>query len=368
MYKYGQRQDLIEPLILLIIYALSVGLLIYFREKLISTFINKSVLKSLYWIIVGICSVIFLFVIINIEGNSLYVDRWSALELSVEGIIHGIYPYSQIDHLGNMTSNFPALGLFALPFYVLGDVGYIQVFTFLLFSFYLYKRCARITTSFYILGLFLLSPALMWEIVVKSDLVSNVMLIILFIEYWTHKYQKNLFQKPILLGSIVAFFLLTRGIIIIPLIIFFIKDFFASELNTKVKFIGSIAIMSLLICLPTFMSVPDWDTFINYNPLVLQTNKTPVLSYLLLLVPFVIPYIIEKQNNYFFYTAIIIFAIPFIAMLNSIAKVGWHLTLFEHHFDISYLTMSIPPILIWIKNHIEVNSQNSFRPAIIANS
>ncbi len=351
IYKYGQRQNVVTPLFLLLIYSILIGSLIIFFQKISDNIsLKKTTLSTLYWIITGVVFVIFSFVVFNIDGESLNVDRWSAMELMVQGITEGKYPYSRIDHLGNMSSNFPALGYIALPFYLLGDIGYLQVFTFLLFSFFLYKTCSKKTTSFFILFLFLFSPALIWEIIVKSDLVSNIMLVFLFVEYWAKKYAGNLLQKPILLGAIIAFFLLTRGVVIIPLIIFFSKDFWVSKTSTKIKVIASTVLMSLLICLPIILSVPDWDTFINNNPLSLQTNKTPLLSYSLLCVLFVIPYITGKHNDYIFYSALIIFTIPFISMMSSINQTGWHSTFFEHKFDISYLSMAIPPILLWLKN------------------
>lgn len=352
IYKYGQRQNIINSSLLLAIYVfLIVGLVYAFQKDVFKLSKTNSITKYLYWAIVVICSMIFSFLIFKTNGENLNVDRWSALELTVEGILYGNYPYTQVNHVGNMSSNFPALGLLALPFYLLGDVGFLQVFIFILFSLHLYKERKSISNAYFILFLFLLSPALLWEIAVKSDLVSNLMLLVLFIEWWDKRFSKDMFKKPVLLGVIIAFFLLTRGVVVIPLIIFFFKGFLDCSFNTKIRFISSLIIVSLLICLPVFLSAPDWDTFINYNPLRLQTNKTPILSYLFLLFTFFITYAVKKTNNYYFYSAIIIFIIPLNSMINFIIEEGWYKTIFEHKFDISYLSMSIPFILIWIKNY-----------------
>ncbi|UOY06316.1 hypothetical protein L0P88_20640 [Muricauda sp. SCSIO 64092] len=314
---------------------------------------KKSTLVILYWTIVGVFSVVCTLVVLSIDGDSLNVDRWSALELTVQGITEGKYPYSRKDHLGQMSSNFPALGFLGLPFYMLGDVGYLQVFVFIVFSFFLFKTCSAEKTSFFMLFLYLSSPALIWEILAKSDLVSNLFLVFLFIEYWKKIYHGDLFKKPMVWGALISFFVLTRAVVVIPLVILFLRDFWQSKMGIKIKIVLSMALMGLIICLPTLLSVPNWDTLRNLNPISLQTNKAPFIAYLLLLTTFYIPWLTKKHNDLIFYSALIIFMIPFIGMIFTIVQVGWHTTLFNHQFDISYLSMCIPPILIWIKNNLD---------------
>jgi uncharacterized membrane protein len=176
----------------------------------------------------------------------------------------------------------------------------------------------------------------------------------LFIEFWTKKHQKNNLQNPIFLGAIIGFFLLTRGIIVIPFIVFFLKDFIKIETKGKIKFIVSIIITSILICIPTLLSVDSWETFINYNPLILQTDKTPKFAYLFLLIPFLIPYLTKSKKDYYFYISIIIFVIPCTSLLAAIINAGWDIAIFNHLFDLTYLSMCLPSLLIWIK----INNEN----------
>ena len=154
IYKYGQRQDIIPLTIVFVIYAFLVSSAIVTFYLKVGVKIHKKWLSYLYWFIVGVFTLTFSFIVYKIDGESLNVGRWSALELTIQGITEGIYPYSRIDYLGNMSSNFPALGFLGLPFYLLGDVGYLQVFTYILFSIYVYKTPILTKTSFLILFLF----------------------------------------------------------------------------------------------------------------------------------------------------------------------------------------------------------------------
>ena len=355
IYKYGQRQDIIPLTIVFVIYAFLVSSAIVTFYLKVGVKIHKKWLSYLYWFIVGVFSLTFSFIVYKIDGESLNVDRWSALELTIQGITEGIYPYSRIDYLGNMSSNFPALGFLGLPFYLLGDVGYLQVFTYILFSIYVYKTPILTKTSFLILFLFLISPAMIWEIFAKSDLVSNLMLVILFIEYWSKKYNKSNFEHPIILGSIISFFCLTRGVVLVPLALFFLKKFWFCDTTTKIKLTASILVTSIIICLPTIASAPEYQTIIDYNPIILQTNKSPVISYVILCAVFILPWYLKNHNDYLYYSTLILFTIPFISMIYKIQQLGWDTTIFESQFDISYLSMSIPPILIWLMNKSNVD-------------
>ncbi len=291
------------------------------------------------------------FLVYKVNGETLKVDRWSALQLTVEGIIKGQYPYSRPDHLQNMSSNLPALGWLAIPFYLMGDVGYLQVFVFLFFAVYLFKAYGDTPLPYLLLFLYLFSPAFWWELIVKSDLVSNMILFALFLDIWERKYRgDNSFHRPVLLGAFLAFFLLTRGVLIIPVIIFFFKEFLSAGMAEKIRFIVSFLLVALLISLPILLSVPDWDTLVRYNPFVLQTNKAPLFAYLFLLAAFAVPYRFAREH-YYFYAALLVFAIPFSSMLALVVDEGWRRTLFANLFDISYLSMSLPFLLFAIAQY-----------------
>lgn len=89
------------------------------------------------------------FVTINliVDENNLNVDRWSALHTFIVSVLDGVYPYNIPDHLNQTSSNFPALFYLGLPFYFLGDVGFLQCFVFLIIVLWLFKGNAENSTK-----------------------------------------------------------------------------------------------------------------------------------------------------------------------------------------------------------------------------
>lgn len=350
IYKYGLRQDFINVWILILSYigSITFAFFLYTKNAQNSKQKLEKILNKYFWPIVLIIGIIFTFIISQIDSESLHVDRWSAMELTVEGILYGQYPYTIPDHLGNMSSNFPALGYLAIPFYLLGDVGYLQVFVFLLLAHYLDKNVKKPLKKYGVLLLYLLSPAVLWEIAVKSDLMSNMILVCLFIEYWIKKHTHNLYQKPIFLAILIAFLFLTRGTILIPIILFFFKDFWSTTIKTKLTFILSFFLTVIIISLPILLSAPDAETLLEYNPIILQTNKTPVIAYFLFVICLILPYFISNKVNYYFYSSLIILAFSLSSFFVFLFNYGWEETIMKHYIDLSYFSMSFPFIFFYL--------------------
>ena len=70
-----------------------------------------------------------------VSPETLRVDRWSAMTAFNDAVLSGTFPYAARTHLGSSLWGLPAAYLVGLPFQWLGDVGYLQVATFLGFVF-----------------------------------------------------------------------------------------------------------------------------------------------------------------------------------------------------------------------------------------
>ena len=146
----------------------------------------------------------------------------------------------------------------------------------------------------------ILSPAYLWEVAVKSDLMSNVFLVIIFIYLWKQK-TKNIFEKYTVLSLFIAFFILTRGVVYIPLILFLFSDFIKIDTQTKIKFIV-------------------WLLF------------------------FLLLFSIKIKNNLdIFYFSLLIFgALIFSAFIMNIYEEGFYNNVINDLFDLSYFGILIP--------------------------
>ena len=114
-----------------------------------------------------------------IDPYSLQVDRWSALHFPIQNLLHGIYPYGATTHLGGNASPFPVWQVLHIPFYLLGNVGlsfFVAAGLFLWSSRKVLgpERAAAI-------GLLLVSSVGVWyEAAVRSDLITNMLLVASF--------------------------------------------------------------------------------------------------------------------------------------------------------------------------------------------
>lgn len=342
--KYGVRQQYTSNVLLTISYVV-IFLLGYVLLEKNKYYLNNFRKFSHYFIAVSV--IIFLiFIIANyfVDGTTLNVLRWKALDTSIESLLKGEYPYTYfLDDQGDTSSNFPGLFVLNFPFYVLGDVGLLQPFTFLTVCYVLYSSKMTNYKKSLVLFLLLLSPAYLWEVFAKSDLMSNMILLTIFMAVWYKRYEKDLFQKPVILGAIVALFVLTRAIVYIPLVLLLYVPFFKTMLQRKVHFIGSVLLFLLLIALPVLITIPDMETFLQYNPFNNQSTETPkMVSIPFLILPFFVAKRITSLYRLFLYSFVLIGALVFTAFTVNVVEEGVYNNLYKSYFDISYLGMLLP--------------------------
>ena len=339
--KYSSRQDYLSEFVVVIAYITFV--ILFFSGFKNKRFLNKEIrLKNLYKILTVLVFISILLINIMIDSNRLQVDRWSAMEITIESIINGVYPYDKCDHLGQTSSNLPGLSLLGFPFYFFGDVGYLQVFVFLVFSIWITFSRRNEREKFLILVMLLLSPAYWWEVFVKSDLMSNILLVIIFIDFWKNRYAKNSFQRPILLGMWVGFFCLTRGIVLIPLVLMLFSEFKKSKPIEKVKFFFGFTTLFVLLTLPILQSLEDFHTVTENNPFNHQTKYAPKL---LIIVTLVVPFFLSRKFKYsepiFRFSLYILSTLLITIFMMNVIEEGIYKNIYEKAFDLSYLGMMI---------------------------
>lgn len=338
--KYGARYQL--PLLPLSFgYALALLALLLFREKIIYL-LDRWMNPVLYWIVVVLGAVASLWALQWSDRMALNVDRWSALQSGLEALFNGQYPYTAKTHLNHMSSNFPGTLLLDAPFYALGDVAYLGVFAFVLFAFALYKTLPK-AQAFYILVLLFASIVFWYEMIVVSDFMPNILILISFLLLWRHYFEQDLFQRPILLALFLSILVLTRGIVWIPLLLFFAPAFFKTSNSRKLQFIIAFIVFAALVFGFAFMHCPDWETFKNFNPYLVQTaHSSSLFNVLALVLSLVISFRIKTQASFYLHTVYIITVIMILIILNLVFKLGFYEVLINNVFDIVYLACALP--------------------------
>lgn len=350
LLKYGVRQDYIGVIPMIVLYSIGVAIALWLATKCAPR-LNSWKKFNLSFLTLGILIAIF-FVMVNliIDPETLNVLRYKGLNTTISHTLNGDYPYSTfLDEGGDTTSNLPGLFYIGLPFYLLGDVGYLQVFVFICLFGLLYKSKLSQSKKVILLFLLLLSPAYWWEVLVKSDAVSNLFLLGFFMIFWFQKYQKDYFRRPILLGVFLALFALTRLIVAIPLFIMFFVPFLNLGWNQKLKFIASFLVAFILIAFPIFAFVPSTEVLIEYNPLNNQTSEAPwYLSASFLLMALLSSKKSQQLSTVFKSSVILVFGVVALRCLLNGFEEGFYRNIYESLFDISYFGLVIPFIFFYL--------------------
>lgn len=340
--KYSPRAGL-NPIICCFIYALIFsGFALLYRSQIYRR-TSERIALGLSVALTALLVASIAISIIYIDPYSIGVDRWSATTFFLDGLFNGVYPYGIHTHLfeSNFPSPFPLWHYLNFPFWLMGDVGWIQAFFLLVFlgAIYYYFRSWKsvLLTLLILLG----SPAYWWEIATRSDGVSNILLVcacILFIERYPIKMENKWWLLAIISGCIAS----TRLSSVIPLALYLFYPWLAANWKVKVGFIVIATGVVFCFLVPYIF----WDTntwvFFSRNPFLSQTSLGN--TWLLLFMVIIAICISHKKQDFLHYTSstsIYMFAFMML-MLMSLIYTGSANGIFKFGCDISYLTLSVP--------------------------
>ena len=281
------------------------------------------------------------------DGYSLNVDRWSAMEVGIRAVLENRYPYDIPDHMGRESSNLPVLILLGMPFYLLfGSVGYLQCFTFLLFIWLVYRIFGDYRLRLAGVALLLTSPAYLWEVYTKSDLLSNF--IIVTVWGWMVCricFGKKRMNTP-LLATATALLLLTRLSAVIPVAVLLLRPFVKFSMTKKIIFTGTALVVAVGTVGFFFRNAPDWDYIAAHNPFAIQGSKQPVLlsvSYVALAA--LLSFRVRGLADFTRWSGTVLFVAVLVPFLMYLMEYGYHNVIDESYFDISFFNMSVPFVI-----------------------
>lgn len=317
--------------------ALSFGILIWDRQ------ISKPKFRNVYhpvlWLFIGLAVLLHLGLLVFIDKLDVSVDRWSALEYFWATAFQGDFPYASTTHIpnGNTPSPLPIWQLFTLPFTLLGDVGILQVAVFLSVCVILYRRHRFLLFKY--LPWVILSPLYWYEALTRSDLISCMIIGIIAMLHLKKLDKNHLIYSSIILGLVMS----TRSVLVIPLSILMIHLFSSAVRKGFIVFAVSLMIFTLTF---TPFALWDWTQFIQYNPLILNGNKSGSLVIALgLALAIVLGFIVRKQSQIFCASGLLVLFITLIPFIQVLFENGLMVTLLENKTDIVYLGMGLPFML-----------------------
>lgn len=358
--KYLSRIS-INPIIPAVIYSLLILIGFFMFHKYTSK--KKDLLFKFPLFILSVITIACIVIMLmKIDPLSIRVDRWSAVTYFLDSLFKGEYPYATHTHVSenNFPSPFPMWYVINLPFYLSGDVGVglIAFLSLVLFTYYLFTKSFKKTFVF--LVLIILSPAYWWEVAVRSDSLSNAILVLCIILLFYMKklsIGRNLMITAIICGIIAS----TRLSAILPIALFVFPSFLKISFRKKMFFISIITGFVLLTFLPFIL----WDTenwiFFSRNPFMSQSSiGSPLLLLVMIILGIFMAMKWHNLNQFFNLTSIFIFVFILTSQLNLIFTRGINESLFtDSLYDISYFSLLLPYSIAFLANNI-----HSFTPSL----
>ena len=160
-----------------------------------------------------------------IDPYSIQVDRWSALHFPIKNLLSGIYPYTASTHLGGNASPFPIWQILHIPFYLLGNVGLSFFAVVLLFIWSCYRAFGNDRAL--VVSLLLCSSVAVWyEVAVRSDLVTNLLLVATIINLVFYRMNQPWMEKQCWwIAFMVGLLACTRLLVLIPITLLLLPYF-----------------------------------------------------------------------------------------------------------------------------------------------
>lgn len=328
--------------------ALVYGFVLFSYYCIYKYFIQEDSNNKLYnYILLAIIVCITISLLVLINPYSVTVDRWSALYNWSDTLFQGKYPYDTLTHThvaGNYPSPFPVWQVLHIPFYWLGEMGIGHLITLALVCFTLFKYRKSFNLTLF-LFLILLSPCYWWEIAVRSDLMNNMFICLLFITIFHFSFRETKYMLP--LGIIIGLLLCTRLFTGIPLAIYFIPYFFRKNTIEKLKLIAGCLLGFVCPFIPLMIWNFDMLFFFEYSPLVLQTKQGSIYSLIAGLIFIgIFSFCWKNYKDYLLYISIILFSFILLNFIKFIYLDGFITTLTNDLFDISYFNITIPFVVL----------------------
>lgn len=296
-------------------------------------------------------------VVVTIMPDTSRVTRYSAIVEWIRRWQAGQFPWGGQTQFA--PSGLPFLFMLALPFYYLGNIGYMEVIGIILFGVILLKFYAQNRAKWLSLFLLVLLPTFYYEILVRSELFFNMVLII-FIIALTEKYLDP--QKPnlwfFILGIFLGLGLSTRSIVGLIYAGYYVYKF-RRHVWQGILFSGFSLFVFGLTLLP-FMAENALVFLGEGGPFSVQMGYLSVgATVVFVLISMIAGWSASNMEDVFFYEGLLLFLIVVIALLPVAAQLGLYETIIKDGFDITYFIFCVPFLLLPVGGQQSVSALNA---------
>ncbi len=331
-------------------------LFIYFLPKNSFTDKQNKLLSGIFIAVYLILSIILFSVIPQLTLN---VDRFSVITSFWDSYFKSEYVYFAKSFHGNMPGPMPFYFILALPFYLIGELGYFSLMG--LITFVLIIRLSKLDSQSMFTGIILLifSAFFMWETISRSNIFLNSNLVLFAILFFSNSINMDKNRHILINGVIVGLFLSTRNVLIIPFVVMFLYVF-----KTKIyNLIDIIKISGIIIFTFGLTFVPfvvnHWDDFKVMNPFIIQSSFLMPAWLSITCVIFSVSTVlfIKSFRDVIYFSGLYLFITIVVYLTYQVLTVGFDNAIYQSKADISYLILCLPFFLFYI---ISNKSQSSY--------
>ena len=345
LVKYAEGVTPINSYWLGVGYMIMLGLILATYSKYCSRLhFSNRMAKLLLGGMLMLFTVFALLLIHKIDPYQLKVDRWSAIHNFLALMFDGKFPYDAVTHMRQYASPFPVWIALNIPSYLLGDVGYSQIVFFVGSILAIWWITKEVKVALLFCLLMMASPAFWYEVAVRSDFMSNMLvalIAIVFLSYKGLRFDSTPYTVAILVGLLFS----TRLLIAIPLAVFLFADWWQQRTNLK-RMLATSATVAGVFAL-SFLPFILWDiqhvAFLRHNPFILQTNKMDLWLVILGLVLAVVAsfYTNGLQKKV---TGIVLSLglMMLIYLVQNSLEDGWNFAVFANGIDLAYISSALP--------------------------
>jgi hypothetical protein len=341
VWKYGSQYFPSQSIAPVLYVVISVVILWVVLSPKIDIELSPDRYRLLYITCTLVATIFLIILMFQFDPKNIAVGRYPAIYDWITKLIHGEFPYAS----PMRPSGFPFLFIMAIPFYLLGDIGLFQIFSFIIFAGILYyKFRGSYKTSLRLLILLLISPIFIFEVVVRSELFSNMVIVLFYLIICEKYFSRETIYNQIFLGLIGGLLLSTRSIVLVLYILYFIPQIRDKKMNPFIL-IGSMIFGFLITLIP--FAIWNYDYFINNGPLAVQILYAPKwLIVLFVLATIIWAMKIKTIPRVYFASASMLFIIVFVAFIYYAIRFGIIDSVIGDQFDISYFIFPLPFVLM----------------------
>ena len=329
------------PLILSLIYIVIIFIVLYSASKEYEINLSANVLNRIYFSAVAFSACVLTIIMFQFDPEKIAVGRYPAMYEWITRLLNGEFPYAASVN----PSGLPFLFILAIPFYILGNLGFFQIFSFLVFAFIIHLgRSENNLSRFRTILLLITAPIFLFEIVVRSDLFSNMVMVMLYLLIFQLYGRSRGYIIPILFGVAGGLLLSTRGVVFLIYIIFFLFMIRRDRFKYG-AFIFSM-LTGFILTLAPFL-IWNADHFIESGPFAIQLSYIPGWVFILSIIASVICGLsIRSPRGIYTAISVTLFGVVFVAFVISIINFGLTESVLGDRFDISYFSFAVPFLLI----------------------